>query len=141
MRVNTVKYEVTSTEEGQVLVVVPPGARVTVIVESSMGANILHDDGVCVCAYRETEGYTHDVFEEEVTRTVTTRTVVTETTQTVTERVVRRGRKPILSDDQVRDIRSRVALGEPQIRLASEYGVSQPTVSQIITGKIYTDVK
>ena len=40
-----------------------------------------------------------------------------------------------LTWDNVRDIRVRLAAGEPQPKLATEYGVARCTISQINTGK------
>jgi hypothetical protein len=46
----------------------------------------------------------------------------------------------ILTDDQAREVRSRVAAGENKLRLASEYGVSRRTIEDIVTGRTYKDV-
>ncbi len=47
--------------------------------------------------------------------------------------------KAKLSQEQVSDIRRRYADGERQSALASEYGVSQPSISYIVNGKRWSD--
>lgn len=46
-----------------------------------------------------------------------------------------------LTDDQVREIRRRYAEGESQLSLAKEFGISQPVLSFMLTGKTYQEVK
>lgn len=46
-------------------------------------------------------------------------------------------REKKLTDDQVAEIRGKVAAGVPRKRLADEYGVSLPLINQIVAGKIY----
>lgn len=46
-----------------------------------------------------------------------------------------------LTDDQVREIRMRYAGGEKQAALESEYGLGGGTVSRIVNGKLYADVR
>jgi group I intron endonuclease len=46
-----------------------------------------------------------------------------------------------LGEDEVAEIKRRLALGEPGRSLAQEFGISEPTISQIKTGKRWADVK
>ena len=43
-----------------------------------------------------------------------------------------RGRKRTLTDEQIIDLRERVAAGEPKARLAREFGISRETVYQYL---------
>jgi len=43
-----------------------------------------------------------------------------------------RGRKRTLTDEQITDLRERVAVGEPKARLAREFGISRETVYQYL---------
>lgn len=47
----------------------------------------------------------------------------------------------ILTDAQVRDIRSSYKRGESQGSLARRYGIAQPNIFKIVHGKSYKDVK
>jgi hypothetical protein len=40
-----------------------------------------------------------------------------------------------LNPDQVRAIRAQLAAGQPQRRIAQAFGVTQPTISSIATGR------
>jgi len=51
-----------------------------------------------------------------------------------------RGRKRTLTDEQVTDLRERVAAGEPKARLAREFGISRETVYQYLRAQ-RTDVE
>ena len=46
-----------------------------------------------------------------------------------------------LTPDQVREVRRRNAEGESQLRLAREFGVSQPAIRRMITRETYRDVE
>lgn len=46
-----------------------------------------------------------------------------------------------LTEDQVRDIRRRVAAGETQRRVAAEYGISQPAVGYIVRRMTWSHVE
>ena len=43
-----------------------------------------------------------------------------------------RGRKRTLTDEQITDLRERVATGEPKAHLAREFGISRETVYQYL---------
>lgn len=43
------------------------------------------------------------------------------------------------TDAQVRGMRERAAAGENHLRLAAEYGCSQPAIGQIVRGHVYRD--
>lgn len=51
-----------------------------------------------------------------------------------------RGRKRTLTDEQITDLRERVAVGEPKARLAREFGISRETVYQYLRAQ-RTDVE
>jgi len=51
------------------------------------------------------------------------------------------GRRKLLSDEQVREIRKKIAAGQKRKEIAIEYGVSHPTINAIHTRRIYRSVK
>jgi HNH endonuclease len=52
----------------------------------------------------------------------------------------KRGSGAKLSDDQVRDVRRRIATGESQTSIAKRFGVDQVVISLIVRHKTYRDV-
>lgn len=52
----------------------------------------------------------------------------------------RGGRRRAFTDDDVRSIRARAAAGETPYALSKEFGVSHPTVADIVKGRSYRDV-
>jgi len=50
-----------------------------------------------------------------------------------------RGRKRILSDEQISELRQRAAAGEPKVHLAREFGISRETVYQCLRASVSAD--
>ena len=53
--------------------------------------------------------------------------------------VMRAGRRPRLTMDQAREIRRRVAAGEPRKKMVREYGVCLATIGSIVRGHNYPE--
>lgn len=68
------------------------------------------------------------------------RAAMSEDAKAAARKVVRASRSP-LDEDSVREIRRRYAAGENQPRLAREYKVSEPTISNIVCRRTWADIE